>query len=69
MQKKIKMEGLSCTHCADRVAEVLRNIEGIKEVKVDLAGQYAVVQIEENVSDVSLREAVEEAGYEVKEII
>ncbi|MEA1933584.1 MAG: cation transporter [Thermodesulfobacteriota bacterium] len=34
---KIKIKGMSCNHCVMAVTKALNEIEGIKNVKVDLA--------------------------------
>ena len=54
--------------CTGRVGEVLNTIDGVSaEVSLDNGGQ-AVVTLAKDVSDDVLKKAVEDAGYEVKEI-
>ncbi|MDD4986857.1 MAG: cation transporter [Thermodesulfobacteriota bacterium] len=61
----IKIKGMSCDHCVRAVSKVLNSIEGIKNVKVDLAKGEATF-IEEKPVDVSMiKEQIKKAGYEV----
>lgn len=67
MSKKILVEGMSCGHCSARVEKALNAIDGVT-AKVDLEAKTAFVDITGNVSDDTLKQAVEDAGYEVKGI-
>ena len=61
----IKIKGMSCDHCVRAVSKVLNSIEGIKNVKVDLAKGEATF-IEEKPVDVNMiKEQIKKAGYEV----
>lgn len=67
MKKEMKIEGMSCAHCSGRVEKALNAIEGVK-ASVDLEAKTAYVELEQEVSDDVLTQAVTEAGYEVKDI-
>ncbi len=67
MSKKILVEGMSCGHCSARVEKALNAIEGVN-AKVDLETKTAFVDLSADVSDDTLKKAIEDAGYEVKEI-
>ncbi len=69
MSKTLKMniEGMSCSHCSGRVTEVLNAIDGVTAT-VDLAQNSAAVTLSKEVSEESLKSAVEDAGYEVTSI-
>lgn len=61
----IKIKGMSCDHCVRAVSRVLDSIEGINNVKVDLA-KGAATFIEEKPVDVNMiKEQIKKAGYEV----
>ncbi len=64
--KKIIINGMSCGHCVNHVKEALMEIQGVKEVKVDLETKTA--EISENVADSVIKAAIEEVGYEVVSI-
>lgn len=63
--KKVKITGMSCASCARVVESVLREVEGVKDVKVNLANESAVIELEKDVSIKELAEKVEKAGYGV----
>lgn len=65
MNRKIFIEGMSCGHCVNHVEEALKEIPGVKAVKVDLAGKYAIVKLDHEVDPEKFRVAIDEAGYEV----
>ncbi len=66
-QKILLIEGMSCGHCSMRVEKALNALEGVT-AKVDLAEKKATVLFNNDLSDDKLKKAVEDAGYEVKEI-
>ena len=68
MEKRIYIEGMSCNHCSMRVEKALKNIDSVKNVKVDLAGKVAIVESEKNISDKAIKEIIDEAGYKVVNI-
>jgi copper chaperone len=66
MSKTVYIEGMSCGHCINAVERAFREI-GLT-AKADLKSKIAVVT-EGDASDDVIREAVEEAGYEVLRIV
>ncbi len=68
MHKIIKIEGMSCAHCKAHVEKALNSLEGVSAT-VDLANQQADVTAETPVDDAILKQAVVDAGYQVKEIL
>jgi len=64
--KVLKIEGMSCDHCKKAVTDALKNVAGVRSVEVDLRSGTAKVAYDTGkASEASLKEAVEEAGYEV----
>ena len=63
----LTIEGMSCGHCSMRVEKALNALEGVP-AKVDLSNKMATVNVTSKTNDEQLRKAVEDAGYEVKEI-
>lgn len=60
---KIKIEGMSCQHCAGHVTEALKNIAGLSDIKVSLEEKCATVS---GSADPNLiKAAIEEEGYDV----
>lgn len=66
MAKKLLIEGMSCGHCVKHVTEALTELNGVTNVKVDLASKSALVEGE--ASDADIKAAVEDAGYDVVKI-
>lgn len=62
VQKILKIEGMSCSHCSARVEAALNAIDGVT-ANVELKKKRAIVQTE--VSDEVLIKAVSDAGYKV----
>lgn len=64
MEKIIKIEGMSCSHCSQRVEKTLNQIPGVTAT-VNLDKKEATVILTEDVADSVLKEAVEDAGFQV----
>ena len=67
MQKIIEIEGMSCSHCSNRVASALNALGGVS-ANVDLEKKTAVITLSQDVSDDTLKKAVTDAGYNVTSI-
>lgn len=65
--KNIKIKGMSCQHCVMAVTRALNAVDGIKDVKVDLATGIATYREDKPVSSETVAEAIKKAGYEVVE--
>ena len=63
MDISYNVTGMSCGHCEAAVREEVGAVTGVDAVEVDLATGEVVVRGEFDVA--SVREAIEEAGYEV----
>jgi len=55
--------GMSCEHCKKAVSEELGRVPGVLAVDVDLEAKLVRVT-GDNLDDASLRDAIDEAGYE-----
>ncbi len=69
MYKTIMVRGMSCGHCQKRVENALLEIDGVETAEVDLIEGRANVRMSREVGDSEFRFAVEDAGYEVTEIV
>jgi copper chaperone len=67
MTKKLLIEGMSCGHCVKHVKEALQEVKGVSKVDVDLASKTALVEGSAEANE--LKAAVEDAGYEVVDIL
>ncbi|WP_319019141.1 heavy-metal-associated domain-containing protein [Glutamicibacter sp. JL.03c] len=70
-QTEIKISGMTCGHCVSSVTEELKELAGVQHVDVILDAQgvsTATVTATEKLSESSIREAIDEAGYTVEAI-
>ena len=63
--KTIKVKGMSCQHCVRAVTKALSEIEGVKNVSVDLGAGEAVFEETKPVDVEVLRACIKEAGFEL----
>ncbi len=57
--------GMTCEHCVASVIEEVQEINGVTDVRVDLADGGLRVSSELPVSEADVTAAVEEAGYQL----
>ncbi len=65
MEKTMKIEGMMCGHCEARVKKTLEALDGVTEAQVSHETGTAVVRLDADVSDETLKQAVEEQDYTV----
>ena len=63
--QKYLVRGMTCGHCASSVTAEVRSIPGVAEVAVDVSAGLVSVTGDQSVTAEQVREAVEEAGYEL----
>ena len=63
--KTLKVKGMSCNHCVMAVSKALQEIEGIKNVEVDLAMGEARFDADNFVDMKTVEEHIKKAGYQV----
>lgn len=61
MTTTLTVEGMSCEHCEQSVADALEAVDGVTGVTVDREGESATVEGDADVS--ALVTAVDDAGY------
>ncbi|BAI75837.1 copper chaperone (plasmid) [Azospirillum sp. B510] len=60
----LKVSGMTCGHCAQTVTRAVEALPAVDRASVDLAaGQVA---IEGGADESAIRQAIEDAGYEVQ---
>ena len=65
MATALKVKGMSCQHCVISVTKALGQLEGIKNVEVDLAKGEVRFDNTKEVASNRIAKAIEDAGYEV----
>ncbi len=68
MTKTMKIEGMMCGHCEATVKKTLEAIEGVESANVSHENGTAVVTLSADVSDETLKSAVEAKDYKVTSI-
>ena len=63
MKKTIKIAGMTCMHCQMRVEKALKAVNGVNSVNVDLKNGSATLELEPQVEDLTIKNAIKEAGY------
>ena len=61
----VKIKGMSCNHCVMAVQKALGEIDGAKDVKVDLEKNEATFDEATPVDMNTVQAAVKKAGFEV----
>ena len=65
MATVFKVKGMSCQHCVMSVTKALNQLEGIKNVQVDLQQGEVRFENPNAVPSDRIKKAIEDAGYEV----
>ncbi len=65
IEKNIKVEGMHCVHCADKVKKALESIKGVKKVAVDVASGNVAIVSKSEIDDNTLVAAIENLGYKI----
>lgn len=60
-----EVRGMTCDHCKQAVAEAAKSVDGVRDVQVDLKAGKISVTFTRTVQDEAIKEAINEAGYEV----
>ena len=66
---KIRVAGLHCSLCAKGLESSLTSIEGVKSVRIDMAGQASgpklvtITHDDEKITEAKLRELIRESGF------
>ncbi|MDQ6947503.1 MAG: cation transporter [Actinomycetota bacterium] len=57
--------GMTCGHCEQAVTREVAKIDGVTGVDVTLASGTVTVTSDDPIDEIAVRDAVEEAGYEM----
>ena len=63
----IKVEGMVCNGCENRVQNALKNINGVENVVADHTTGTVTVTSKNEVLESVMKEKIENIGFEVKE--
>ncbi|MGE5474317.1 MAG: copper chaperone CopZ [Ignavibacteriales bacterium] len=63
----LTVEGMSCSHCENSIKKAVGGLNGVDSVNVDLKTKIVGVQYDsDKVSVKTLKDTIEEQGYDVK---
>jgi len=65
MASMLKVKGMSCQHCVMSVTKALSQLEGIKNVQVDLAKGEVRFDNAKSIGADRIQKAIIDAGYEI----
>lgn len=69
MNKKLLIEGMHCENCVKGLKNVLtEDLNGVNVVDISLEGKYALIDVDEKITDEELKSAVEELGFVLEKI-
>ena len=60
----VKVDGMMCGHCASRVEEAVKSVNGVTDAKVSLESKEVTVS-GNDVTQGNVRRAISDAGYKV----
>ena len=61
---KLKIEGMHCTGCSNRLEKVLNNTGGVEKATVSFEEKQAIITYNESQIDLTqIKEAIEGAGF------
>lgn len=65
----IKVEGMVCNGCENRVQNALKTIDGVEDVIANYKEGTVVVHLKEEVTEDIIKEKIEDIGFEVNKSI
>jgi len=65
--ERLKVSGMCCDSCVDKVTRALQVVDGVKEVDVSLSAGQVAVQFDRHLTSIDrMKTAIERAGYGVE---
>lgn len=64
-ETKIKVNGMMCQGCENRVKNSLMTIEGVEKVEADHTAGIVIVTSNDNVAKEMMEEKIDDIGFEV----
>ncbi len=63
---KLKVEGMVCNGCENRVKNALKTIEGIEKVEANYKKGTVIVKTKDEIQEEKIKEKIEDIGFDVK---
>lgn len=58
MKKKFKMENVDCAHCAQKMEDAIKKINGVNDASVSFFAQKLMLDAEDDKFEAALQEAI-----------
>ncbi len=65
MEKVIKVEGMACNACENRVQNALKEMNGVEEVKASHENGTVTIKGNDNMNIEEISSRIEDLGYDV----
>lgn len=62
---EIKVNGMVCNGCENRVCNALKTVDGVKSVDASFGKCLVTVEIEDKVTEKTITDKIEDLGFEV----
>lgn len=66
-EKTIKIEGMVCNGCENRVQNALKTMKGVEKVVADHTNGTVTVTLNDELEKDTLKDKIEDIGFKVKE--
>lgn len=67
MKKIFSVEGMSCSHCVDKIEKFIGEIDGVDFIDVDLKNKVVSVEFQAPANEELIGEAILDAGFELSQ--
>lgn len=67
MKKIFSVEGMSCSHCVDKIEKFIGGIDGVDFIDVDLKNKVVSVEFQTPANEELIGEAILDAGFELSQ--
>ena len=61
----LNIKGMMCEGCENRIKNVVKNIDGVEEVKADHNTGKVIITLNKDIEQETISEAIDDIGYEV----
>lgn len=66
IKAEIKVRGMSCNHCVEKVKRFVGEVSGVSKVEVDLERGIVAVDFDSLATLEAIKEAILDSGFEVE---
>ena len=63
---KLKVNGMECHGCENRIKNVISNLENVKKVEANFETGIVEVEAENSVSEELIKKKIKDLGFEIK---